>query len=335
MAEKEKQQEKKDEAMVKYQAADGQEIKLTLDICRRYLVQGHPEYVTPSEFMFFMHLCRSRGLNPFTKDCYLIKYSKDDSAAIITSIDFFRKRAKVQPDCQGWNVGLIVQTKDGVIKKTHGFVKDDEAVLGSWFKGKPKGWDEEFYKEFNLKGFIKYKKPAQGETERRPTTFWSPENQPSQIMKVAESQGLRTLWPDQFGKIYVDAEAGNGGDLPLEGAEIIEGEEGPEDTAKKFDASIPKDVDRAKVDEFVNLSAKFAKVTSEEIRTAAVRDLENFWKGFEAWNKKAAPEKTATPTPAASGKVAGDKVKCPEVGHKEIEKTNCAQCLYKEGCPMV
>lgn len=332
MAEEKKQQEKKEEAMVKYTAADGQEVKLTLDICRRYLVQGHPEYVTPTEFMFFMHLCRSRGLNPFTKDCYLIKYSKNENAAIVTSIDFFRKRAKAQSDCAGWNVGLIVQTNAGTIRKTNGFIKDDETLLGSWFESKPRGWDQAFYKEFNLKNFIKYKKSEQGETEKKTTIFWSLENQPSQIMKVAESQGLRTLWPDQFGKIYVDAEAGNGGDLPPEDAEIVGAEEGPEDTLKKFDASIPQNVDRAKVDRFVDLSAKFAKVTPEEIRKSAIQDLENFWKGFEAWNKKANEGKAPSAPPVT--KTSGATVKCPEVG-KEIEKTNCAQCLYKEGCPVI
>jgi phage recombination protein Bet len=332
MVEKEKT-EKKDEAMVKYVAADGQEVKLTLDICRKYLVQGHPEYVTPTEFMFFMHLSRSRGLNPFTKDCYLIKYTKGDNAAIVTSIDFFRKRAKAQPDCQGWNVGLIVQTKTGIMRKTHGFIKDDEILLGSWFEAKPKGWDVPFYKEFNLKGFIKYKTREQGETESRPTRFWSPENQPGQIMKVAESQGLRTLWPDQFGKMYTDAETGNGGDLPSDAGEIPEVEEEDAEVIKKFYASVPKNFDMAMVDKFVELSAKFAKTTADEIKMAAVRDLENFWKGFEAWNKKANGEKTPTAEVKPAGST-GKIVKCPEVG-KEIDKASCLQCLYKEGCPAV
>ena len=47
-------------AVVKYQARDGQTITLSFETIRKYLVQGHPEYVTPQELMYFMGVAKSR-----------------------------------------------------------------------------------------------------------------------------------------------------------------------------------------------------------------------------------------------------------------------------------
>jgi len=188
-----------EKGIVKYHAKDGQEITLSMDIVKRHLVQGNADAVTSQEIMYFLGICKARRLNPFKRDCYLIKYGADP-AAIVTSIDYFRARARAQEDCQGWRKGIIVKTKDGEIKDSHGLLLDDEELLGGFFEAKPKGWAEPFRLEVNLRGYIKHTK------EGKITRFWQKENQPSQIAKVAESQGLRTLWPDQFQGIYTEGE---------------------------------------------------------------------------------------------------------------------------------
>ena len=192
-----------EKSLVKYEAKDGQEISLSFDTIIKYLVQGRSEFVTRQEMMYFMGICKSRGLNPFAKDCYLIKYSQKEGAAIITAIDYFRKRAKAQRDCKGWKKGIIVERK-GEIFHSDGLMLSDDVLLGGWFKAKPEGWDEPFLLEVNLKGYIKHK------VDGSVTKFWSKENQPSQIAKVAESQGLRTLWPDEFQQLYTQEELGEG-----------------------------------------------------------------------------------------------------------------------------
>lgn len=188
-----------EKGLVKYQSRDGQEISLSLDIVKRYLVQGNADAVTPQEIMYYMGICKARGLNPFKRDCYLIKYGAE-TAAIVTSIDYFRARARAQKDCQGWKRGIIVKTEDGQIKDSHGLLLDNEELLGGFFESTPKGWTESFRLEVNLRGYIKTTK------EGKITRFWQKENQPSQIAKVAESQGLRTLWPDEFQGIYTEGE---------------------------------------------------------------------------------------------------------------------------------
>ncbi|RLB94076.1 MAG: phage recombination protein Bet [Deltaproteobacteria bacterium] len=187
------------EGVIKYQARDNQEVTLSLGAIKKYLVQGKSELVTVQEAMYFMGICRSRGLNPFNKDCYLMKYGNNDNAAIIVSIDYFRKRAKSQPDCQGWTKGVIVE-RNGEVVHSKGLVLESDKLLGGWFSAQPKDWREPLFLEVNLSGYIKYTNTG------KITKFWNKENQPSQIAKVAESQGLRTVWPDEFQQLYTSEE---------------------------------------------------------------------------------------------------------------------------------
>ena len=190
-----------DKLIATYESRDGQEIKLSIDTVRNYLVSGNPQFVTDQEIMLYVGMCKSRGLNPFKKDCYLVKYTQADPASTIVSIDYYRARARAQADCQGWQCGVIVKSKDGSIKESEGsFMSDDETLLGAWFMAQPKGWSSPLRWTINLAGFIK--KTRDG----APTRFWSPDNQPAQIVKVVESQGLRKLWPDEFQGLHTAGE---------------------------------------------------------------------------------------------------------------------------------
>ena len=189
-----------EKAVVEYVARDGQNIKLTPGIVKKFLVSGNAELVTTQELYLYMGVCRSRGLNPFIKDCYLIKYSSKDNAAIIVSIDYYRKRAKAQPDCEGWETGIIVQQNGNLVYREGTILMDGETLVGGWFKATPKGWKVPMRKDVPVRRYIK--KTREGKVTR----FWSPDNQPEQIAKVAESQGLRAAWPDEFQGLYVDAE---------------------------------------------------------------------------------------------------------------------------------
>ena len=182
-----------------YEAKDGQEIKLNFDTVKRFLVSGKANLVTEQELMFFIAICKARGLNPFKKDCYLIKYSEGDPAAIVVSIDCYRSRARAQKDCEGWSSGIIIVKDDGEpIYRNGSFIREGETLLGGWFKGKPAHWSQEFEWTIPLKPYVK--KTNQGAVTR----FWSEDNQPYMICKVAESQGLRRLWPDEFQGLTIE-----------------------------------------------------------------------------------------------------------------------------------
>lgn len=190
-----------EKTIAEYQSRDGQLIKLGFDTVRKYLVSGRANLVTDQEILFYVGMCKARGLNPFKKDCYLVKYTEGDPAAIIVSIDYFRSRARAQEDCRGWQSGVIVLTKEGEVTRRAGaFMMPGDGLLGGWFKGKPAAWDEPYEWTVNVQPYIK--KTRDGAA----TSFWREENQAYMIAKVVESQGLRRIWPDEFQGIYTEDE---------------------------------------------------------------------------------------------------------------------------------
>jgi len=290
----------KSPTVVSYVARDGGEISLTIDIVKNFLVVGNKELVTVQEFVYFMGVCRARSLNPFARDCYLIKYTQSDPAAIITAIDFYRSRARAQPDCKGWEAGVICLKPDGTLRYSHGLILPDEKLVGGWFKAQPAGWERPFQLEVNLEGYIK--KTREGDTTR----FWRPENQPTMIRKVAESQGLRELWPDLYRGTITAEEAG----LTLETFEALDLEAlpeaksaEPEPDTKEFDRLVnhkllgmPLGTEK-NLKDFLAETAKRQKppVTVAEIKARATKKWDSFWEAFIQWVAKNQPKQGAPP----------------------------------------
>jgi len=289
--------------VIKYDAKDGQEITLTFDTIRKYLVQGHPEYVTPQELMFFMGVCKSQGMNPFKKDCYLIKYSQKDNAAIITAIGFLRSRAKAMPDCKGWQSGIILERKGDVVY-SDGLMLDGDKLLGGWAQGKPAHWETPLRKEVNLNGYIKHK------SDGGITQFWAKEKQPTQIAKVAEAQLLRTIWPDEFQNIYTDAEISPDDGAPRlpEIPETTGGEASADpDAHQEFDGTVndlPSD-ERKKLNEYLKIGAEQFNMTIYEMKDGAVAQWDSFLASFKKWAEK------QPPTTDENDEEKGQKFSCP------------------------
>lgn len=240
--------------ITKYISKDGQEITLSFESIKQYLVHGRKELITNQELVFFIAICKSRGLNPFKKDAYLIKYD-NSPAAIITSIDYFRSRARAQKDCQGWKKGIIVMNKDGMVRDSFGLLLSNDKLVGGWFEATPKGWSESWRIEVNLAGYIKKTKDG------RITQFWAEEKQPTMIAKVAEAQGLRTLWPDEFQQLYTEEEI----DRADEPIDITPGQRG-DDISKALD-EVPKDEKKSSVD-IIETEKKMRELIKSEQETA-------------------------------------------------------------------
>lgn len=284
--------------VVKYQARDGQEVTLSFQNVKQYLVSGGGS-VTDQELMYFLGVCKSRGLNPFKKDAYLIKYGTNDPAAIVTSIDYFRSRARSQPDCIGWKKGIVVQRADGSLRDSAGLILEGEKLIGGFFEAQPEGWKTPFRIEVNLEGYIK--KTRDGKTTR----FWEKDNQPTMIAKVAEGQGLRTLWPDEFQGIYEEAE------IKAPAIDMSKVQNGSFEKKEKIDTSAFDDLvsksdipdgQLAMIEKFVAMSAKALSKTPDEVKLMAVENFDDFLIQFKEWIKKnpdppkgkgAAPEKSS------------------------------------------
>lgn len=193
------------ELAVRYEV-NGQEVVLTKDDVKKYLVSGNADKVTDKEFKLFMELCKAQGLNPFLKEAYLIKFGND--ASIITGKDVFLKRARANPDFRGFKAGIIVQNDQGFEKREGTFyLKGQENLVGGWASIYIKDWEVPFDHSVSLAEFNKG------------TSTWK--TMPAvMIRKVALVQALREAFPDELQQLYSAEE--------MEGEVILQ--EDPQDT---------------------------------------------------------------------------------------------------------
>lgn len=193
------------ELMVKYET-NGQEITLTQNDVKNFLVTGDADKVTDKEFKLFLELCKAQKLNPFLREAYLIKFGND--ANIITSKDVFLKRARANESFRGFKAGIIVQNERGIENREGTFyLKGQENLVGGWASIYIKDWDVPFDHTVSLSEFNKG------------TATWK--NMPAiMIRKVALVQALREAFPDDLSQLYAAEEMGT--DPAIEDSIVLE-----------------------------------------------------------------------------------------------------------------
>lgn len=89
---------------------------------------------TPQELQALLAIVKNRNLNPFTKEVYFIKYGSGP-AQIVVSKEAIMKRAEKNPSFDGFEAGIVVETKDGAIERLTGTIAPKDAKLrGGWCK---------------------------------------------------------------------------------------------------------------------------------------------------------------------------------------------------------
>jgi phage recombination protein Bet len=238
--------EVKERGLIIYQDRFGKDIKVSPPLVRKFLIQGRSEFVTDQEVYWFMSKCEALKLNPYLRDCYLIKYSQKENAQIIVAKEFYNARLDSQKDLEWWKAGIIVMREcklcdgsgtrtvapgeiqtscepcegEGVIYKNRqgAMTRQGDTLVGGWFEAKKQRRTQSNYLEVSLPAYIKTTR------EGATTAFWRPEMQPHMIRKVAFSQGCREMYPDEYGGMYDQAEVHLEEPLP-EGAITIDAEE--------------------------------------------------------------------------------------------------------------
>lgn len=203
--------------IVKYEV-NGQEIELSPDIIREYLVSGDGR-VTDQEVMMFLSLCKYQKLNPFLREAYLVKYGSQP-ATIVTGKETYTKRAAASPLCDGYKAGIYVVTKDGEIQKRAGamFVKSlGETVVGGWAEVYRKDWKVPVCTEVAFDEYVGRKRDGSI------TKMWG-EKGATMIRKVALVQALREALPEELGGTYSPEEINsvNMDDLSDDVVEIVQ-----------------------------------------------------------------------------------------------------------------
>jgi phage recombination protein Bet len=181
--------------------ANGEEVKLSSNIVRKYLVNGDAQNVTDQEVMMFLTLCKYQHLNPFLRECYLVKYG-NSPATIVTGKDTFTKRASRNPNYKGKQSGIIVQNPEtGVVETREGtFRLPNENIVGGWARIFIKDREP----EYNTVSFDEY---AGRKKDGSLNSQWA-SKPATMIRKVAVVQALRDAFPDDFGAMYSPEEMG-------------------------------------------------------------------------------------------------------------------------------
>lgn len=185
---------------------DGNEIKLTPSIVQNYIV-GTDAEITMPEYKFFTELCKARGLNPFLKEAYCIKYGKQP-AQIVVGKDAILKRAILNQNFDGMESGVIVQVNEtGEIVERNGtfYIREKEKLVGGWAKVYRKDWTHPTYTT------VSFDEVAQRKNDGSLNSNWSGKGA-TMVEKVAKVRALRETFIEQLGGMYEAEEMGV--DLP-------------------------------------------------------------------------------------------------------------------------
>ena len=175
-------------------------IKLSVHIIRNYVATPTKQGDLPDdrECIRFLMLCRSRRLNPFESECFLLGYRNSTTGdvdwSLITAHVAFLKRAYLSPDFDGMDSGTIVTDSAGkLIEREGDFLYPGDKLLG--------GWATVFSKKLSHP----IKRRVALETFRKNYGRWLVDPA-GLIVKCAESDALRSAFPAMLGALYTEVE---------------------------------------------------------------------------------------------------------------------------------
>jgi phage recombination protein Bet len=170
---------------------------------QKYIIGENSPKITLPEFMFFASLCKAQGLNPFTRECYIIKYSDKDPAQIVVSKDVFVERAIRHPQYDGKETGVIILKKDGKTEERQGCLvlsELGEKLVGGWARVYRK---DKAHPEYMSVGFAEV---AQHKGDGTLNKNWR-EKPATMVEKVAKARALREAFTDEMRGMVSEDEA--------------------------------------------------------------------------------------------------------------------------------
>lgn len=177
---------------------DGNEITLTPNIVKEYIVGDKNANITMQEYKLFTELCKVRQLNPFLKEAYLIKFG-NNPAQIVVGKDAILKRALQHPQFNGREQGIIVLKEDGTIEERKGtFRLPNEQLVGAWAKVYRKDWEHHTYIS------VSFDEVAQKKGNGQLNHNWANKGA-TMVEKVALVRALRETFVEDLGGM-IDAD---------------------------------------------------------------------------------------------------------------------------------
>lgn len=183
------------ELIFKYEA-DGQPMELTFDVVKQFV--ANDANITVPEFRMFGELCKSRGLNPFLKEAYLIKYGSQP-AQLVVSKDVVFRRADLHPAYDGMEDGIIVAKDDKVEYRNGCIVLRGEALVGAWARVYRKDRAHPTYVA------LSFNECAPRTKDGGLNSMWATKGA-TMCNKVAKVRALREAFPTDFSGMYDESE---------------------------------------------------------------------------------------------------------------------------------
>ena len=176
-----------------------EKIKLTVAMVQTMLAKptrgGHK--CSEGDAIKFMMLCRSRALNPFEGDAYIVGYdgANGPEFSLITSQQAFLKRAEACSEFDGMESGVVVRDEEtGSESELHGdYYSTGQIVVG--------GWARVYRKDRKYPKFEKLRMA----TFNKGISQWK-SNPEGMIVKCAEAAALRAYFPTKLGGLYIAEE---------------------------------------------------------------------------------------------------------------------------------
>lgn len=180
---------------------NGEVINLNAKTVRDYLVNGNAN-VSDQEVVMYMNLCKFQHLNPFTRDCYLIKYSQNNPAQIVVGKEAFLKRAENNKEYEGKEDGIYVITKNGQLIQRKGSLKlPNETLVGAYCIVYRKGFKP-------TEVAVSYDEYVGRDSNGNINSMWRTKGA-TMLRKVAICQALREAFPQTYSGMYSEDEIDN------------------------------------------------------------------------------------------------------------------------------
>lgn len=198
--------------------AEGQEIFLTVGLVQQHLCVPTRSGKMPgtSDCVKFIMMCKARGLNPWTGDCYLLGYDTQDGPkfSLVVAIQALLKRAELartldgKAAFDGIESGVVVEQKvttrsvdpetqeefftDSfeIMERPGDLVFHGERLLGGWAKVFRVDRSKPYYQRLKL------------ETYDKGTKIWK-QDAAGMLAKCAESGALRQAFPSDLGGMFL------------------------------------------------------------------------------------------------------------------------------------
>lgn len=178
---------------------DGRTVLANIEIARALLPCG--QNASDMELGAFLAFCQANRLDPFRKQCHLVKYNRNEPAAWVVSYWVYVDRAQRHPQFDGLASGVIWRVEGETIRgKPCDYARDDtHQIVGGWATAWRKDRAHPFEVEVPAEEMVKTKRDG------TVTRFWKTMTT-TMMEKVPISRVLRLAFADELGHTYTDAE---------------------------------------------------------------------------------------------------------------------------------